>query len=78
MKFINHLTKEEITGLPSRHLVSYVISEVINRHLYIKNGEDVRYYLVTGHVYSNPDYYVLYELTKNQYDKKMLIHELLI
>lgn len=78
MKLIDHLTNKEIVGIPSRQLRSYYIENLINKHLTVTNGDDVRYYLITGHVYSTPDYCVLYELTKRQYDNRVQIHEILV
>ncbi|SEN46983.1 hypothetical protein SAMN04487895_101630 [Paenibacillus sophorae] len=78
MKLINHLTKEEIKGIPSRKLISSPLFSEINRHVIVPDGNVPRYYLITGYVIDTPNYYVLYELTKKQYDKRLMIHEVLI
>lgn len=74
MKLINHLTKKEIKGIPSRNL--YGASE-INKHIIVlNNGQS--FYLITGYVIDLDNYYVLYEITKSQYESKKLIHEILV
>ncbi len=78
MKLINHLTKEEIKGATSRNLIKQRIYHELNSHVIVPEGGKLRYYLITGYVVDNPDYYVLYELTKSQYDKRLQIHEVLI
>lgn len=78
MKFIDHLTKKEIVGVPSRSLANSIIHSEINKHVIIPNNGELRYYLITGYVVGKPNYYVLYELTKKQYDQRLLIHEVLI
>ncbi|PYE51538.1 hypothetical protein DFQ00_102332 [Paenibacillus barcinonensis] len=78
MKFVNHLTKEEIKGMTSRGLTERMISTELNSHVIVPEGGKLRYYLVTGYVIDTPNYYVLYELTKTQYDKRLQIHEVLI
>ncbi|WP_339304395.1 hypothetical protein NST33_18075 [Paenibacillus sp. FSL L8-0435] len=78
MKLINHLTKKEIKGTTSRNLTERLIYSELNSHVIIPEDGKLKYYLVTGYVIDNPNYYVLYELTKSQYDKRLQIHEVLI
>lgn len=78
MKLINHLTKEEIKGTTSRNLTESMIYSELNKHVIVPDCGKLRYYLITGYVIGTPNYFVLYELTKSQYDKRVRIHEVLI
>lgn len=79
-KYINHLTKEEIKNALSRSLIHRHLE--INTHVFelIPNAKNeyYRYYIIIGFIISNPDYYILHEITKQQFDNRKLIHELMV